>query len=291
MILPLLALAVFGAWRWYENQTPGVMTNERKAVYHFAMREERDPQKIAYWADWFDKQGLDGPAENLRNRIKIPAINGEGRAVRQRLVRKALSSDNVAGIHGLAEIYECQGYGSTAQLLRDYASGLNYAAQVPECPLNTDLYDNPMGFPSFGSSNSSGEPTAFGVPIDFEKGCQCGHKPEDHTPNVGAPTYRCTKCNCKLFLWAQKCGPNDIKIQFPSFGQDGPPPPVFTYIPNGDDINLSRQSTQDYQAGNTLVVSHVQQYAARCVAETGRDCVVFADDGSTVVYESRMNKV
>jgi hypothetical protein len=223
VILPLLALAVFGAWRWYENQTPGVMTNERKAVYHFAMREERDPQKIAYWADWFDKQGLDGPAKNLRNRIKIPAIHGEGRAVRQRLVRKALSSDNVAGIHGLAEVYECQGYGSTAQLLRDYASGLNYAAQVPECPLNSDLYDNPMGYPSFG--------------------------------------------------------------------QDGPPPPVFTYVPNGDGINLSTQSTQDYQSGNALVVSHVQQYAARCVAETGRDCIVFADDGATVVYESRPGKV
>lgn len=133
MMVPLLVFVAFGVWRWYENQTPGVMTNERKAVYHFAMREEREPQKIAYWANWFEKQGLDGQAKALRNRLNIPKISGEGREIRQTLVRKALSSDNVAGIHGLADLYECQGYGATAQLLKDYAHGLNWATQVPEC--------------------------------------------------------------------------------------------------------------------------------------------------------------
>jgi hypothetical protein len=224
MLFPLLALVAFGAWRWWENQTPGIVTNERKAIYHFAMREERDPQKIAYWADWFAKEGLTDWATHLRNRIQVPQVHGEGRTLRQKLVRKALSSDNAAGIHGLACEFECQGYGATAEILRGYADGLQWAATIPECPLNSDLYDMGLNPPAF-----NGE-------------------------------------------------------------ADGPPPPVFTYDPEGNDIRLSPQSTADYQCKNPLVIEHVHGYARQAVAETNAPCVVFGHDND-VLYELKPVRV
>lgn len=49
-------------------------------------------------------------------------------------------------------------------------------------------------------------PTVFGLPITDT--CQCGHKPEEHTPLDESvfppPPTPCTRCSCRRFLWKQR---------------------------------------------------------------------------------------
>lgn len=133
MFVVLLPLLLIAAWRMYDNQTPGVMTPERKAVYAFNVREERDPAKLKFWGDFFAKEGFDKEAQALYARAKLPTINGEGRSRRAQIVRRAFASNNPSAIFGVADEFECRGYGETAHMLRDYANGLRWAMVVPDC--------------------------------------------------------------------------------------------------------------------------------------------------------------
>lgn len=132
MIFPLLLLVGLGAWHWYQNQTPGVMTAERKAVYLTVMRFERDPAKIKYWADWFAKEGFTSQARNLRNRIQVPQITGERRNHRSDIVKRALTSNNASAIMDVAEEFEKQGHGATAGFLHEYAQGMALADSLDD---------------------------------------------------------------------------------------------------------------------------------------------------------------
>jgi hypothetical protein len=132
MIVPFLLLAsgVFGLWRWHQNQKPALWTPERHAIYSTAMRYERDPKKLAHWADWFAKEGLHPQASALRARIQVPSIHGEGRTTRAEIVRRALRSRNHEAVRELAVGYEKQGYGATANALHGYARGLELSRNI-----------------------------------------------------------------------------------------------------------------------------------------------------------------
>jgi len=132
MFVPLLiGAAAFGAWRWSRNRKPGVWTPERAALYATAMRYERDPAKLAHWADFFAKEGFPDKANALRARIQIPKVHGEGRSQRAAIARRAFGSENAEAVRAVAARYEGLGCGATADLLHRHARGLEVAAQVP----------------------------------------------------------------------------------------------------------------------------------------------------------------
>jgi hypothetical protein len=132
MFLPLVAIvAALGFWRFRRNTTPGLWTPERAALYTATMRYERDPRKLLYWSKFFAKEGLPVQAQALKNRTQVPGIHGEGRVMRSDIVRRALASNNAPGIAELGRVFEVQGYGATADMLKSYARGIELCRQIP----------------------------------------------------------------------------------------------------------------------------------------------------------------
>jgi hypothetical protein len=131
--MPLwIPIGLFILWRYYANvhANTGDLTPERQAVYEMAMKFARDPQKLAVLADAFDSAGLHKEASALRKRSKLPSLPANVQAARQRALREALSSMDPDHVKKLAVAFEAEGLGSAAAILRDYASGLESAADV-----------------------------------------------------------------------------------------------------------------------------------------------------------------
>jgi hypothetical protein len=238
-MLPLLLLGlVYGAWRLYENQVPGVMTPERKAIYMSAMQHERDPVKLEYWAKWYEGNGFPTYATNLRKRIQVPAMHGEERAKRQTIVRRAFSSENPYAIREVANAFLQDGRGATYQELVDYANGIEIDQSL-DSPWDVDAgYDRCYPIP-YGITPP--------LPVDCPPYGYC-------PPQPGMPPQ-----------------PADIN---PNFEGDLPP---ITYSVQGNDLVLSIDTEAAF-AVNPDIVTHVQNTATARAQSTGKPVAVWSND-------------
>jgi hypothetical protein len=250
-MFPLILLGlVYGAWRWYENTVPGILTPERKAIYMTAMHHERDPVKLEYWAKWYEQNGFPTYAGNLRKRIQIPAVHGAERAQRQTIVRRAFSSENPYAIREVAEQFLNSGYGATYQELYDYANGLEV-----DQSLDSDQYGNDYGAgamrhqrwdPHFGYCN----PIPYGTTPPMPPNCPpFGYPPPVHD------------------------APPEPADMVPRFGEDG----TVTYSLSGNDIVLSPDSEAAF-AIDPKVALHVQKVASDRAQKTGQPVAVWSNN-------------
>jgi hypothetical protein len=248
-MLPLILLGlVYGAWRLYENQVPGVMTPERKAIYMSAMQHERDPAKLQYWAKWYEDNGFPTYATNLRKRIQIPAMHGEARAQRQTIVRRAFSSENPYAIREVADRFLDDGRGATYQELQDYANGLEIYQSLdsvyPDYPVDAGY--EPYYCPPPGGPIPYGKTPP--LPVDC---APYGYPPPPHDHPPETP---------------------DMK---PGFGQDNPPP--ITYSLSGNDLVLSPDTEAGF-AVDPAIAAHVQTTATNRANATGKPVAVWSND-------------
>jgi hypothetical protein len=249
-MLPLLLLGlVYGAWRLYENQVPGVLTPERKAIYMSAMHHERDPAKLEYWAKWYDSNGFPTYAMNLRKRIQIPAVHGAERAQRQTIVRRAFASDNPYAIREVAQQFLNGGYGATYQELYDYADGLEVDQSLDFDNMGNDYGVGAMQHERWGPHFGYCNPIPYGTTPPMPPNCPpFGYPP----PNENGPPH--------------DTGP---------FGQDAESPVTFSL--NGNDIVLSADSEAAFTL-NPDIVTHVQNMAQTRAQNTGKSVSVWSHD-------------
>lgn len=145
--MPLwIPIGLFFVWRYYANAraNSGDLTPERAAVYAMAMKFAKDPQKLVVLADAFDDAGLHDQARALRKRSKLPSLPANVQAARQRALREALASTDAEHVKNLAKVFENEGLGSAAAILKDYASGLESAAEIHPVALTPN---NPAATP------------------------------------------------------------------------------------------------------------------------------------------------
>jgi hypothetical protein len=95
-----------------------------------AMKFAKDPSKLVVLADAFDAAGLHEQARALRKRSKLPSLPANVQAARQKAMRDALSSMDPDHVKALAKAFEMEGLGSAAAILKDYAAGLESAAEI-----------------------------------------------------------------------------------------------------------------------------------------------------------------
>ena len=257
----ILGLLLYGAWRLYENEVPGVMTPERKAIYMTAMQHERDPRKLEYWAKWFDDQGFPSQAKNLRKRIAVPTMNGEERARRQTIVRRAFASENPYAIREVADQFLNGGYGATYQELQDYADGLEVDQSLPTAwGLNED-FGNDYGI---GTMQHQRWGPHFG---------QCSTIPYGITPPLPP--------NCPPYGYPPPIHdmPPEPADMVPRFGDDG----QVTFYMQGNDYVLSPDSEAGY-ATDTAVQTHVQKMAQTRADNTGKSVSVWSNDLANILF-------
>jgi hypothetical protein len=127
-----IPIGLFLVWRYYANKDAqsGDFTPERAAVYAMAMKFAKDPSKLVMLADAFDAAGLPDQARALRKRSKLPSLPANVQAARQQAMRDALSSMDPEHVKKLAKAFEAEGLGQAAAILKDYASGLESAAEI-----------------------------------------------------------------------------------------------------------------------------------------------------------------
>jgi hypothetical protein len=127
-----LPLGLFILWRYYAHKTNvGELTPERQAVYSMAMSFEQNPERLTALADAFKSAGLFEQARALRNRAKLPTLPANVQLARAQALKAALSSTDPVAIRGLALVFESQGAGASAGILRDYAQGLEQSLAIP----------------------------------------------------------------------------------------------------------------------------------------------------------------
>ena|ERR1700730_7430792 len=128
----LIPIGLFVWWRYTVNQiNTGDLTPERQAAYSLAMSFARDPQKILILAQAFDDTGLHEQARALRKRAKLPTLPKNAKDARARAFKEAFKSTDSKSVMALAIVFESEGMGAAARLLKDYASGLEQALEIP----------------------------------------------------------------------------------------------------------------------------------------------------------------
>jgi hypothetical protein len=158
MVVPFL-IGGFLLWRFFVNKNnPTVLTPERQAVYSMAMAFQQDPKKLLALADAFDKVGHGEQAKALRKRAALPTLPANVQAARQKAFKNALNSHDPKTIHSLADVFESQGMGRAAGMLRDYAEGLDTADGVRPVKLPPIPPPEPMPPPATTPPNAQGMP-------------------------------------------------------------------------------------------------------------------------------------
>ena len=131
-----LPIALLLLWRYYANKNnPTDLTPERQAVYSMAMTFTKDPQRLEILAKAFSDAGLTEQAKALRNRSRLPTLPENVKAARAQALKAALSSTDPVAIKALAKVFESQGMGAAANMLKDYAQGLDQMMNVPPVQL------------------------------------------------------------------------------------------------------------------------------------------------------------
>jgi hypothetical protein len=131
-----LPLGLFVLWRYFVHQkNTGDLTPERQAVYSTAMTFVKDPEKLETLAQAFSDTGLPEQARALRNRSRLPTLPENVKLARAQALKAALSSTDPVAIKALAKVFESQGMGAAAGMLKDYAQGLDQMMNVPPVQL------------------------------------------------------------------------------------------------------------------------------------------------------------
>jgi hypothetical protein len=148
--LAILAAVAYSFWRWQRNKEPGLWTPERAALYRSAMRFEHIPEKLLKLAAYYEKEGFPDKSKNLMARAELATHHQrmaeygvadprmatilDATDLRNRIMRRALTSQNPVAIEEVAASFEGEGCGASAEVLRDIAHGLEVAQRLPLTP-------------------------------------------------------------------------------------------------------------------------------------------------------------
>lgn len=102
----------------------------REAMFAHAMKGT-DPAKLNDMADAFKKEGFSKESDQLRARAKLRAHPKETLDKYAEILKRALSSTNVQAVEDVAEAFRQDGAASIADLLDEYAAGMNTLKGVP----------------------------------------------------------------------------------------------------------------------------------------------------------------
>jgi hypothetical protein len=102
------------------------LSTSAAAVHGEAMCWWTDPAKLTALADIFEKNGHPAEGADLRARAALPKSS----AVHEDAVRRAITSNNPAAIHGVADAFQKIGKGATAVFLHNVADGVEAAKEV-----------------------------------------------------------------------------------------------------------------------------------------------------------------
>jgi hypothetical protein len=128
----LIPLGLIVWWRYsVHKHNTGDLTPERQAAYTLAMTFARDPGKLSVLAQAFDDTGLHEQARALRKRAGLSGLPKHTKEMRQKAFKMAFSSTDSKTVLELAAVFEAEGMGSAAQMLKDYASGLEQSLAIP----------------------------------------------------------------------------------------------------------------------------------------------------------------
>jgi hypothetical protein len=122
---PLTATIGFLAWMAFRKQTGsnyGTMTPEREEVFQNAMKFLQDPTRMETLAAEFQKEGLKFQAILLRKRAQWRSRTPEAQEEHNLIFTKAMESENIKGILGVANAFEEMTATLKAKQLRDHAS-------------------------------------------------------------------------------------------------------------------------------------------------------------------------
>lgn len=156
MLIPVL-VGGFLLWRFFVNKNnPSVLTPERQAIYNMAMSFTQDPTKLHALATAYEKVGHTTQANALRKRASLPTLPENIKAARQRAFKTALGSSDPDAINSLADVFESEGMGRSAGMLRDYAAGLDAADGVRPVKLPPMPQQGATSPPSVTPPNAQG---------------------------------------------------------------------------------------------------------------------------------------
>ena len=116
------------AWLAFKKQTGtkfGEMTPERDELFRNAMAHCADPARLGKLAEIFRKEGLKAEAVMLRKRAEWRARSDVKRAEHAAIFEKALASENVGAILGVAAAFESLTATQKAGQLRERVAVLN----------------------------------------------------------------------------------------------------------------------------------------------------------------------
>ena len=125
-MIPLLpagiAMLAMGAFAM-KSKKP-VMTEERQKIYHAALKELKDPDKLEQLSKQFKKVGLKLEGELLQKRADYARLPPETKAEHKAIFRKALASTNRDAVLTVADGFEKMGCTGAAYNLRRYGQQL-----------------------------------------------------------------------------------------------------------------------------------------------------------------------
>lgn len=171
----LIPIGLFVWWRYLVNvKNTGDLTPERQAAYALAMSYSRDPDKILVLAKAFDDSGLHEQARALRKRASLPTLPKNAKAARAKAFKDAFQSTDPKSVLSLAVVFESEGMGAAARILKDYASGLEQSIDIPPVILHT--------VPPEAHPNNQMQPPESQAP-----NTQAGANMEAHVPPEATP--------------------------------------------------------------------------------------------------------
>lgn len=129
----IVILGIGGYAKMRKNR--GEMTPERLKIFNAAISGAlKDPASLDKLASAFAGEGLHEQAKILKQRASLKRLPQEIKEARNQVWRRAVKSQNKAGVLKLAAAYDREGCTSAAMRLREIASGLPDSIPTPEEP-------------------------------------------------------------------------------------------------------------------------------------------------------------
>jgi hypothetical protein len=134
----------------------------REAMFKHAMKCT-DPAKLADYADAFKAEGFKKESDQLRARANLRAHPKDTLDKYAEILKRALSSTNVQAVEDVAEAFRNDGAGSIADLLDEYAAGMNTLKSVPPVVVPAHMLA-PVATPELPAPPTASPPGAPSVP-------------------------------------------------------------------------------------------------------------------------------
>jgi hypothetical protein len=169
MFLPfiLLSLGVGAAAVKVASKSSPTMTPYRRMVFQNVLCKDPPftPDQILAYAAAFDAEGLSAEADILRRRARIAGLSPVEKQKLAWAFQRGMSSKDPVSVRVLANAFEAEALLDSAAKLRDYANGLDVAAQIAEAePTAPPAPPSKQPVPSPATSDPH-EPTGSTTPI------------------------------------------------------------------------------------------------------------------------------